>query len=175
MPEKFQTTIFLVRHGETDRPWKDDIPIDSQRHLTERGKKQIVLVAKYLAEFQPSALFTSPLHRCVESAEIINKQLPQQLNIQQQKELFEYYTPEKDSAVTNRVANFIEEAVREWAGHQIVAVTHQDPIQFALAHYFKKNPIDFPCVMSDVYRLVFAGKILTEATRLQPAKSLSNS
>ncbi|MDO8649877.1 MAG: histidine phosphatase family protein [Candidatus Berkelbacteria bacterium] len=172
MPEKFQTTIFLVRHGETDRPWKDNIPIDSQRRLTERGKKQIVLVAKYLAEFQPSALFTSPLHRCVESAEIINKQLSQQLNIQQQKELFEYYTPERDSAVTNRVANFIEEAVREWAGHQIVAVTHQDPIQFALAHYFKKNPINFPCEMSDVYRLVFAGKILTEATRLQPAYGL---
>lgn len=145
------------------------MPIDSQRRLTERGKKQIVAVAKYLAEFQPSALFTSPLHRCVESAEIINNQLSPHLKIQQQKELFEYYTTEGDSSVTNRVVKFIDEAVREWTGHQIIAVTHQNPIQLTLAHYFNKNPNDFPCEMSDIYRLVFAGDVLVEATRLQPA------
>lgn len=172
MPEKFQTILFLVRHGATNLPWEDSAPIDSHRHLTERGKQQLSAVAKYLAEFQPVALFTSPLHRCVESTEIINEELSPHLKIQQRDELFEYYSTEGDKSVTSRVHKFIEKAVEEFAGQQIVAVTHQDPIQFVLANYLEKSPGDFPCEMSDIYRLVFADSALVEATRFQPAHGI---
>lgn len=172
MPEKFQTILFLVRHGETDRPWEDSKPIDSHRQLTEVGKKQLSVVAEYLAEFEPVAIFTSPLHRCVESAEIMNEQLTPHLEIQQRDELIEYYSSESDGSVTNRMVGFIEKTIRKYSGQQVVAVTHMDPIQFLLAHLFKKRPSDFPCEMSDVYRLVFADDTLVEATRLQPAHGI---
>ena len=175
MPEKLQTIIFLVRHGQTNTDWQDNLRVDSKRFLTDDGRRQLKTVGRYLADFQPAALFTSPLQRCSESAKLINKELSPKLEIQSRKELLEYYSPETDQKVTERMIGFVKEVLRDWSGQQIVAVTHQDPIQFALAHYFKKNPIDFPCVMSDIYRLVFAYDELIEATRLQPAKSLSNS
>ena len=56
-------------------------------------------------------------------------------------------------------------------GEQVVAVTHQYIIGYIVADFLKIEYRDLPCEFADVYRLVFAGNILVEAMRLQPAKA----
>ena len=68
------TKILLVRHGHVEgiRPerfrGRADLP------LTERGKKEARAVAERIAAgWRPAGLYTSPLSRCVETAEAIAK------------------------------------------------------------------------------------------------------
>lgn len=65
------TTVYMVRHGETDwnrahrmQGWSD-IP------LNERGKEQAAFAAKALASVPLDVIYTSPLKRAEKTAEII--------------------------------------------------------------------------------------------------------
>ena len=69
------TTLYIVRHGETD--WNtqgrfqglEDIP------LNENGRKQALLATKYLKEQKCDAIVSSPLSRAKDTAEIIGKNI----------------------------------------------------------------------------------------------------
>ena len=70
--------IILIRHGETDenkRKITQGREINS--HLNNTGKQQAVITGKYLKKFKhkPSIIFTSPLHRAYETADIICEEL----------------------------------------------------------------------------------------------------
>lgn len=56
--------IFLIRHGD----YKND-------KLTNKGKKQIKMLLKQNFIIPPTAIFSSPSKRCVQSATIISKKL----------------------------------------------------------------------------------------------------
>ncbi len=65
--------ICFLRHGEADWPeW--DKP-DDERPLTRSGRKEMKRVGKFLAElkFSPAAIYTSPLPRARQTAEIAAK------------------------------------------------------------------------------------------------------
>ena len=67
--------LCFLRHGEADWPnW--DKP-DDDRPLTERGRKEMKRVAKFLErlEFSPDAILTSPLPRASQTAEIVARRL----------------------------------------------------------------------------------------------------
>src|SRR3989344_7601433 len=72
---KLQTVVFLVRHGETDHFYSVDESIDKQRQLTGRGRAQATVVGKYLAQFMPEIIYSSPLERCRETAALIAKEI----------------------------------------------------------------------------------------------------
>lgn len=67
------TSLYVVRHGETD--WNRekvfrgvyDVP------LNDNGRRQAQLAAGALADYQIDAAYTSPLSRSVETAEIVLK------------------------------------------------------------------------------------------------------
>src|SRR3954447_26351556 len=65
------TTVVLVRHGLTAMTG----PVLAGRtpglHLDERGQKQAAAVAERIAVLPLAAVVTSPLERCVETAEAI--------------------------------------------------------------------------------------------------------
>jgi probable phosphomutase (TIGR03848 family) len=65
------STLLLVRHGLT----KMTGPVLAGRtpgvHLDERGEKQASAVAERIAVLPLAAIVTSPLERCVETAEVI--------------------------------------------------------------------------------------------------------
>lgn len=70
------TTVYMVRHGETEwnaahrmQGWSD-IP------LNERGRAQAAAAAKALASIPFHGIYTSPLKRSVETAEIIRGERP---------------------------------------------------------------------------------------------------
>lgn len=65
--------LCFLRHGEADWPqW--DKP-DDERPLTERGRKEMKRVAKFLERLNlvPDAILTSPLPRASQTAEIVCK------------------------------------------------------------------------------------------------------
>jgi probable phosphoglycerate mutase len=67
------TTLLLVRHGLTDLTgpvlagWTPDV------HLSARGKEQAAALAERLAPVPVSAVVSSPLERCVETAEAFGR------------------------------------------------------------------------------------------------------
>ncbi|GAB4519940.1 MAG: histidine phosphatase family protein [Anaerolineae bacterium] len=72
------TLVYFVRHGETD--WNEQRRFQGQadRVLNLIGLDQAVAVARWLAEtgIEFSALYSSDLQRCVETAEEISKRTP---------------------------------------------------------------------------------------------------
>jgi phosphohistidine phosphatase len=67
--------ICFLRHGEAD--WPDWDKPDDERPLTDRGRREIKRVAKFLdrLEFSVDAILTSPLPRAAQTAEIVADRL----------------------------------------------------------------------------------------------------
>jgi broad specificity phosphatase PhoE len=65
------TTIFLARHGESDWNVEKRFQGHSDRPLTERGRKQAHALADLVASEKIDAVYTSPLSRARETAEIV--------------------------------------------------------------------------------------------------------
>ena len=65
----------MVRHGQT--PWNRDGRFRgrSELGLDERGFKQAQAVAKHIASYPVSAIYSSPLRRAIETAEAIAQAL----------------------------------------------------------------------------------------------------
>lgn len=171
MNEKLQTVLFLVRHGATDFDYSQQAGIDSQRQLTALGREQSVTIGRYLAVFAPSAIYSSPLDRCIDTAEAIRKEIGLDDNIVITKQLQEIYSSEPRQEAGERGESIFETVLRDHRGEQVVAVTHQYIIGYIVADFLGVGYRDVPCEFADIYRLVFADNTLVEATRLQPAKA----
>ena len=65
------TTIFLARHGESDWNVEKRFQGHSDRPLTERGRKQAHALADLVGSEKIDAVYTSPLSRARETAEIV--------------------------------------------------------------------------------------------------------
>ena len=73
--------IYLVRHGETTGDIEDRVGGSYDDHLTEKGKNQLKETSKKLADKNVEIIFSSPLIRAQESAEIISQDLDCPINI----------------------------------------------------------------------------------------------
>lgn len=69
------TTLLLVRHGETD--WNADGRLQGQtdRPLSEFGRRQAVQLANELADEEFDAIYASDLSRASETAQIVGERL----------------------------------------------------------------------------------------------------
>jgi phosphohistidine phosphatase len=72
--------LYFLRHGKADWPnWRKP---DDERPLTEEGKVQVAAVAKLLARLEIApAIFTSPLPRASQTADIAAKYLKQKVRV----------------------------------------------------------------------------------------------
>jgi phosphohistidine phosphatase len=71
--------LYFLRHGRADWPeWKKP---DDERPLTERGKKEVRQVAKFLVRLKvkPDLIVTSPLPRASQTAQIAAEELKTKL------------------------------------------------------------------------------------------------
>lgn len=173
MREKLQTVIFLMRHGQTDKVFNGDPAIDGERVLTEDGRTQEKRVGEYLKSFAPAAIYSSPMKRAIESAEIIQKvaEIPGEIVIQ--PVLAEMYHGQEQGYTERQTAikEFFGNLVTKHAGEHIVLTSHQDPIEVIVAHLgFTEAELDRPCQMSQGYRLVFAGDTPVECQKIDPAR-----
>jgi len=173
MVKKWQTVVFLVRHGETDLGYSPQSSLDNQRRLTERGRRQAEAVGEYLGEFQSSVVYTSPAVRCQDTAQIIAKKIGEKAAVEVEPRLNETYTPETHRQAERRGESILERLVSSHKGAQVIAVTHQIVIGTIVADFTGRDYFQIPCGFADVYRLVFANSNLIEAIHLQPAEAVS--
>lgn len=164
-----QTIVYLVRHGETDQQYSRDQSTDAERQLTERGRRQVAVLGEFFIQFAPSAIYTSPLDRCRDSAVIIQQKAGSSSGIIPTNQLLEIYSSEPRDEAGERGESIFETILRDHRAEQVVAVTHQYIIGYIVADFLGVEYREVPCDFADVYRLVFADGMLVEATRLQPA------
>jgi len=155
------SSIYFVRHGQSDNPQslvKGRLP---GFPLTNLGRQQIELTAKYLRQFPIGLIFSSPLLRAQQSANILQKFLnlppvkieqrltewdmapwsgqPYSAKQNTDPKLWYAYqeTPdlapfaEKLPQIAVRIQQFIASVLQSHAGEQIIAVTHSDIIKAA--------------------------------------------
>jgi probable phosphomutase (TIGR03848 family) len=83
------STLLLVRHGLTAMTG----PVLAGRtpgvHLDERGEKQATAVAARIAALPVTAIVTSPLDRCLDTAQYIAAAQPNELELQVDRRLIE--------------------------------------------------------------------------------------
>src|SRR4051812_16604346 len=65
------TTLFLIRHGATDSVGRTIMGWKPGCHLNSTGREQAERLAHRLSRFPIRAIYTSPLERAVETAEVI--------------------------------------------------------------------------------------------------------
>lgn len=102
--------ILLVRHGETDDNAADRFQGQLDTHLNERGREQSRALARRLAGEGLRALYSSPLSRARETAEIVGAELGLQ--------------PVYD-------ARFMEADTGDWSGLPYADVIARTPDEFA--------------------------------------------
>jgi probable phosphoglycerate mutase len=160
------TIIVLVRHGENEwvkkhrlAGWIPDV------HLNEKGQKQAEDAAQRLSALQVKALYSSPVTRCVETAEYIAQTFDLEINYLDglgevrygswegkkiknlaKKPLWhvvQYYPSrmrfpgggETMREVQFRMVNTLEQLSTQHKEETIVAVSHADAIKLVLAYY----------------------------------------
>ncbi len=64
--------LYVARHGYAGEPILDDERADDDRGLTSAGRRDVEAVAVE-ADIAPSAIFTSPLRRARETAEVFGR------------------------------------------------------------------------------------------------------
>lgn len=151
------TTLHFVRHGEVHNPSRLYYGRLPGFRLGENGLAQAKASAKELSQHAESivAVFSSPMERATETAAELLKQLDgQQLQISEL--LNEVYSPfdgqsvaamvernwdlysdtqypfEQPADVLGRAKKFVAKVRKEYAGGEVVAVTHGDIVAFVM-------------------------------------------
>lgn len=79
--------LFIVRHGETKANKKDIDAGPLDYPLTKKGIKEVLFIAKALKKVKVSEVYSSPVSRAVETAEILAQ--PHKLKVKTLEELTE--------------------------------------------------------------------------------------
>jgi probable phosphomutase (TIGR03848 family) len=158
------TTLLLLRHGTTDLTGKRLYGRSQDVHLSEEGRRQADHLGERLGPLRPSALYTSPIGRCVETAERIAAAC--RLEARELKGLAEidygrwtgrsfaslartrlwrrvhrvpssvrFPDGETLSEAQRRIVDALETIVERHPRGLVAVVSHGDPIAMALAHY----------------------------------------
>ncbi|GIV76353.1 MSMEG_4193 family putative phosphomutase [Litorilinea aerophila] len=165
------TYILLIRHGEND--WVGSNRLAGRTpgvHLNERGRQQVQQLIELLSRQPVSAIYSSPLERCLETAQpvaealglpVITEEAVQEVDygdwqggelkalsqtpewslVQHHPSSFRFPGGESLREVQFRAVTAIER-MRERHPNQLVAVfSHGDVIRTSLAHYMG-TPLD---------------------------------
>ncbi len=162
--ERRVTTVLLIRHGMNDwvhgrlAGWLPGV------HLSEEGRRQALALSERLGDLPITALYTSPLDRCIETARAIAEPRGLPLRIVEQigevrygewegAELKELYTHELWPGVQHypsgtrfprgetlgeaqmRMVSAVDQLRARHVGEMIAVVSHADLIRLALAYY----------------------------------------
>jgi broad specificity phosphatase PhoE len=151
------TKIFFVRHGEVNNPKNVCYGRLPGYPLSELGKKQAAQTAQELIGCDVAAIYSSPILRTKQTAQIIGKVLHLPVNYSDsllevktsmQGKNFDYILSKFPDVnlfaskandisgdtiedVSQRMQRFIRKIIKNYKGKNIVAVTHGDPIMLA--------------------------------------------
>ena len=169
------TTIFLIRHGETVDNALQIMQGQTQGELNEQGREQARQVAQRLAAQPVDVFISSDLHRAIQTAEIIAA--PHGMPVKQTPLLRERdwgsftgrFIPdlkgevwpddiESEPALLQRASDFLQYVTTTYPGKRVVAVGHGIINKAILAVYAG-------CTMREVQRMLNAEvRILTTSS-----------
>ena len=126
------TALLLVRHGETD--WNADARLQGQtdRPLSDFGRRQARQLADELAEEQFEAIYSSDLSRARETAEIVGERLGLAVVLDPDLREKDWGTWEGLTAVERDRVEFVGESTE----------AHQERILRALRRISERHPGD---------------------------------
>ncbi|HJQ74049.1 MAG TPA: histidine phosphatase family protein [Gaiellaceae bacterium] len=126
------TTLLLVRHGETD--WNADGRLQGQtdRPLSEFGRRQARQLADELAAEELEAIYASDLSRARETAEIVGERLGLPVVLDADLREKDWGTWEGLTSVERERVEFVGESTQ----------AHQDRILRALRRISERHPGD---------------------------------
>ncbi|MFZ1983622.1 MAG: histidine phosphatase family protein [Desulfatitalea sp.] len=153
--ENNHTTIHLVRHGEVHNPRKILYGRLPRFRLSANGRRQARETGQFLGELPLAALFTSPMLRARQTAEEIRGfhphlalRIDSRLNEvrttyeglpgdQVDRRNGDIYTGvsapfEQPQDIFRRVERFLRRVRAQFAGKQVVAISHGDVITFTV-------------------------------------------
>jgi broad specificity phosphatase PhoE len=151
--------LFVVRHGETEANVEgiEAGPLDYP--LTKKGVKQAAFIAKTLSEIKVDAVYSSPVFRAVETAEILAR--PHELKVRELDELTEaklkpefvgrkgrYHILTTPDAFSETNEQLLErttaaiEIIRDECDGNVIAVSHGDVITAMLEHVVERKVSD---------------------------------
>lgn len=152
-------TFYLVRHGEAEnnvRSILNSLPEIKTYSLTERGKKQVAETAKFLVTVGADVLFSSPVLRAKETAEIIFEAvgLPIQFDerlcetgfgifnegsvddfLKKYSDPSSRISPDSEDRVESfidmrgRLKSFLDDVKEKYVGKKVIVVSHGDPLE----------------------------------------------
>jgi broad specificity phosphatase PhoE len=152
-------TFYLVRHGEAEnnvRSILNSLPEKETYPLTERGRGQIADVAQGLVSVGAEVIFSSPIRRTKETAEIIAQATDLHIifddrlresgmgvfNGKSPQELWQKYptaetriSPDMEDGVESfidmrgRLQKFLDDVREKYAGKKVIIVSHGDPLE----------------------------------------------
>lgn len=153
-----RTTIYFVRHGKVYNPtnvWYGRLP---RFGLAQEGRQQIEQTAEFLKKENIDRIYTSPLLRAKQTADIIKQKLKlpkiyfskdiMEIKSSLQGNSFAYIksidydvfaSPGRDvkgetiEEIANRMQQFMHKMIKKHPGKKIVAVGHGDPIMLVKA------------------------------------------
>ncbi len=158
------TAILLVRHGETDWNRESRFQGHADPPLNERGREQARVLADGLAGESIASVYTSPLRRAFETAQVIAARLGSDLRVleglreidvgswtgltrtdieRRFPEAFARWLTldghgwddgETYEQLTSRVVSAVREIAAANPGRQVVVVTHGGAIRSLIAH-----------------------------------------
>ena len=155
MTEK--TIVHFIRHGMVENPEEKYYGHLPGFRLSKQGVQQAKAAAKVMVQYPIAAVFSSPLERAVETAEVIVKALGNHVPIQRSDLLLEVYSPfdgqpisqlidrnwdvyagtqppyEQPLDVLARAQAFAAKVSKEYKGRHVIAATHGDVITFMIA------------------------------------------
>ncbi len=128
--KKSGNTYFLMRHGEAVDNAKHilDPKGDPNNHLTEKGRQEIAVSAKWLKSKNIHLIISSPFIRTRETAEAVQQELGLSKEaILLDDRLHEYNEPSVDF-VQRRMGEFIFETEKKYAQKNILIISHGNPL-----------------------------------------------
>ncbi|MDP2671308.1 MAG: histidine phosphatase family protein [bacterium] len=169
MPESPKTTIYFVRHAQAENPNGIYYGRMPGFHLSSEGREQAKKLGEYFKDKPIEIIYTSPLERTYETANIISESLPK-VNIIHDYDLIEvnmigWQSLKYDEALKNEEhEHFMNDSLaslqgenltqisermkqvaagicQKHAGRQIICVTHEFPIS-ALELRLKNQPLE---------------------------------
>jgi broad specificity phosphatase PhoE len=199
-----ETVVHLVRHGQVENPRRVLYGRLPGYHLSSRGQAQADLLAGHFAGVPVAAVVASPLERAQQTATPIaaahGLQVRTDLRLIETSNIFEgvagnvaWYIVrhprlwwklrdlrapswgERNVDMVERVHAVVDAVREEYAGRQVVLVSHQAPIWVARLAFERRRLTHWPgfrrCTLASVTTLTFDGDQLTGVSYGEPAAS----
>ena len=134
------TEIWLIRHGDC----YEDMVDESDPGLSRLGEKQASLLAARLLPLRPSAVYSSPARRALETARLIADKVTSDARLLEIpleiRDGNEFRFTEKPEAVSTRMSAVIDEIVAAHPGELVIVVGHGGAIVNYLTHVLRLEP-----------------------------------